>query len=302
MDEQTQEPADGAGAADDFEQGPNRLISDEEKDVPVEDAAEQPSQGQESPECIHSADEPADGNEAPEEQDISAAVEAVLFATDTPLTAAKIAQVTKAPTQRAVKEVIAALNIKYEQMACAFRIEGVAGGYQMLTQPQFSDVLGKLFRVRSETKLSAAALETLSIVAYRQPILRADIESIRGVASGEMLRSLMDRQLVKIVGRAEVLGRPMLYGTTRRFLEIFGLASLEDLPRVEELRGGNKSAPQASPAAASEPSPTAAEPADAELPPASSDQPAQQTASEQDASWGSAESNTAPDDAELRAE
>ena len=274
MDEQIQEPAEGAGAADDFEQGPNRLISDEEKDVPVEDAAEQPSQDQESPEGSP-ADESA-SDEAAEEQDISAAVEAVLFATDTPLTAAKIAQVTKAATQRAVKEVIAALNAKYEQMACAFRIEGIAGGYQMLTQPQFSEVLGRLLRVRSETKLSAAALETLSIVAYRQPILRADIESIRGVASGEMLRSLMDRQLVKIVGRAEVLGRPMLYGTTRRFLEIFGLASLEDLPRVEELSGGNKPTAQTTAATASEPSSVTAEPAGIQLPSASSDQPAQE--------------------------
>ena len=85
-------------------------------------------------------------------------------------------------------------------------------------------------------RLSQAALETLAIVAYRQPILRADVEAIRGVASGEVLRGLMDKQLVKIVGRAEVIGRPMLYGTTRRFLEIFGLKRIEDLPRVEELR------------------------------------------------------------------
>jgi segregation and condensation protein B len=92
--------------------------------------------------------------------------------------------------------------------------------------------------VKKDSRLSQAAMETLAIVAYRQPILRADIESIRGVASGEVLRGLLERQLVKIVGRAEVIGRPMLYGTSKRFLEVFGLASLDDLPRVEELRSG----------------------------------------------------------------
>ena len=113
----------------------------------------------------------------------------------------------------------------------------------MLTLPQYREVLGRLHKARSESKLSQAALESLAIVAYRQPILRADVEAIRGVASGEVLRTLMEKQLVKIVGRAEVIGRPMLYGTTRRFLDVFGLGSIEDLPRVEELRGGDKEAP-----------------------------------------------------------
>jgi len=99
-------------------------------------------------------------------------------------------------------------------------------------------VIGRLFKNKSDSKLSQAAMETLAIVAYRQPILRADIEAVRGVASGEMLRSLMDKNLVKIVGRAEVLGRPMLYGTTRQFLEVFGLNGIDDLPNVEALRAG----------------------------------------------------------------
>ena len=118
----------------------------------------------------------------------------------------------------------------------------------MLTRPEYHDVVRRLFKNKSDSKLSQAAMETLAIVAYRQPILRADIEAIRGVASGEMLRSLMDKNLVKIVGRAEVLGRPMLYGTTRRFLEVFGLNSLDDLPNVEALRGGRDAADQAKPA------------------------------------------------------
>jgi segregation and condensation protein B len=106
----------------------------------------------------------------------------------------------------------------------------------MMTRPEYHDVLARLLKVRSESRLTNAALETLAVVAYRQPIIRADIESVRGVACGDMLRKLMDKNLVKIVGRAEVLGRPMLYGTTRHFLEVFGLNSLDDLPNVEQLR------------------------------------------------------------------
>jgi segregation and condensation protein B len=177
---------------------------------------------------------------------VAAAVEAILFATDSPLALARVAQVAQV-SQRAVKTAIATLNERYRQAQCAFVIEEIAGGFQMLTLPEFHEVLSRLLKARSDSKLSQAAMETLSIVAYRQPILRADIESIRGVASGEMLRGLMERQLVKIVGRAEVVGRPMLYGTTKRFLEVFGLATLEDLPNVEELRAPAKPAMTAPP-------------------------------------------------------
>jgi segregation and condensation protein B len=106
----------------------------------------------------------------------------------------------------------------------------------MLTLAPYSHWLRKMLRAREDTKLSAAALETLAIVAYKQPIIRADIEAIRGVAAGEVLRSLMYKGLVKITGRAEVIGRPMLYGTTRKFLEVFGLNALKDLPKSEELK------------------------------------------------------------------
>jgi segregation and condensation protein B len=106
----------------------------------------------------------------------------------------------------------------------------------MLTLSPYNRWLGKLLRARSDSKLSPAALETLAVIAYKQPVIRADIEAIRGVAAGEMIRGLMYKGLVKIVGRAEVLGRPMLYGTTKKFLEIFGLNSLKDLPKVEELK------------------------------------------------------------------
>ena len=165
-----------------------------------------------------------------------ACIEALLFASDSPLSAGRLAQAAGTTGQAPVKQAVETLNARYEAAGAAFTIEAIAGGFQMMTRPQYNDVLRRLKRAKADSKLSQAALETLAIVAYRQPILRADVEAIRGVACGEVLRGLLDKQLVKIVGRAEVIGRPMLYGTTRRFLEIFGLKDLDDLPRVEELR------------------------------------------------------------------
>ncbi|MHC4528982.1 MAG: SMC-Scp complex subunit ScpB [Planctomycetota bacterium] len=135
-----------------------------------------------------------------------------------------------------VRQHIKNLNEKYQSNNSAFRIEQIAGGYQMLTLSPYNYWLKKLLRARSDSKLSPAALETLAIIAYKQPVMRADVEAIRGVAAGEVIRSLCYKGLVKIVGRAEVLGRPMLYGTTKKFLEIFGLNTLKDMPKVEELK------------------------------------------------------------------
>ncbi|MCP4798012.1 MAG: SMC-Scp complex subunit ScpB, partial [Phycisphaeraceae bacterium] len=135
-----------------------------------------------------------------------------------------------------IREAIEALNADYEAANRSFRIERVAGGLQVLTLPDYAADIARLKGVRQQSRLSQAALETLAIIAYRQPILRADLESIRGVASGEVLRGLMERRLVRIAGRAEEVGRPMLYGTTREFLEVFGLATLDDLPQAKELR------------------------------------------------------------------
>ena len=176
---------------------------------------------------------------AQEDQDIEltveSVVEAVLFASDEPLSAARLGNVVEADTKQ-VRQHIDNLNEKYRASQNAFRIEQIAGGYQMLTLSPYNHWLKKLLRVRSDTKLSAAAMETLAIIAYKQPVIRADIEVIRGVAAGEVIRSLAYKGLVKIVGRAEVLGRPMLYGTTKKFLEVFGLNTLRDLPKIEELK------------------------------------------------------------------
>ncbi len=117
------------------------------------------------------------------------------------------------PVQQ-IRGAIGRLNAGYEQTGRAFRIVQVAGGHQIMTQPEHGDVLARLRGDRQLSKLTPAALETLAIIAYRQPVLRADLEAIRGVACGEVLRGLLERRLVRIVGRAEELGRPMLYGTT----------------------------------------------------------------------------------------
>ena len=163
-------------------------------------------------------------------------VEAVLFAADAPLPAGKLAQIVGVGDAREMKKHVAELNEGYEQRGHSFRIEEIAGGFQMLTLPAYNTWLTKLVRARNDARLSPAALETLAIVAYKQPVLRAEIEDIRGVQCGEVVNRLREMNLVKIVGRAEDLGRPMLYGTTKRFLEVFGLASLEDLPQVEQLK------------------------------------------------------------------
>ncbi len=169
------------------------------------------------------------------EPTVESVVEAVLFTSDEPLTDTRLADIVEV-TAKQVRRCIEALNEKYKTGNNAFRIEQIAGGYQMLTLSPYNHWLKKLLRARSDSKLSSAALETLAIVAYKQPVLRADIEVIRGVAIGEILRSLMYKGLVKIVGRAELVGRPMLYGTTKKFLEVFGLNSLKDLPKVQELK------------------------------------------------------------------
>lgn len=162
-------------------------------------------------------------------------VEAVLFASDEPLSVERLAKIVEIRT-RQIRRHIKNLNDKYKAGGNAFRIEQIADGYQMMTMSPYNRWLKKLLRVRSDSKLSPAALETLAIIAYKQPVIRADIEAIRGVMVGEIVRGLMFKGLVKIVGRAEVLGRPMLYGTTKKFLEVFGLNSLKDLPKIEELK------------------------------------------------------------------
>jgi segregation and condensation protein B len=127
------------------------------------------------------------------------------------------------------------LNAIYEQHERAFRIVEIAGGYQFATRSEYSDYVARLFKEKSRRRLSGAALESLAIVAYKQPVSKADVENIRGVNCDEVLKSLLEKNLITITGRAEAVGRPLLYGTTVDFLRHFGLHSLQDLPRAREI-------------------------------------------------------------------
>ena len=179
--------------------------------------------------------------------EISQVVEAVLFTTDTPLSLGKLADsVGDGATHDDIKQAIAELNEKYEANGLTFRVEAIARGYQLLTQPAYDPWLRRMARKAGQSRLSKAALETLAIVAYRKPIIRADIEAIRGVAVGDGINRLRELGLVKIVGRAEVVGRPLLYGTTKKFLDVFGLADLKDLPQVEAFQVAKVAEPAAS--------------------------------------------------------
>ncbi|MGD2108997.1 MAG: SMC-Scp complex subunit ScpB [Phycisphaerae bacterium] len=173
------------------------------------------------------------GDESRPEIRTEAIVEALLFATDQPLSAGKIADILGIGDAGDVRRHISALNERYAEAGTSFRIEAVAKGFQMLTGSVYDPWVGKLHKARSDSRLSPAALETLAIVAYRQPVLRADIEAVRGVAVGDMLVRLREMNLIRIVGRAEELGRPLLYGTTSKFLEVFGLSSIKDLPKLD---------------------------------------------------------------------
>ena len=205
----------------------------EEADVPADRNGEIPPEAPDG--VVDDAGEAEGSDEAVETPVNLPLLEALLFSTHHPLTAGRLAELLDLGSTKPVRKGIKELNGQYESSGRAFRIEQVAGGFQILTLPEFGDHLKKLHQREADAKLTKAALETLSIVAYKQPILRADVEAIRGVACGETIRSLMEKHLVKIAGRAEEPGRPILYGTTKRFLELFGLNSLKDLPQPDAL-------------------------------------------------------------------
>ena len=162
-------------------------------------------------------------------------VEALLFASDAPLSAGDIALIDERLDEDTVEAVVQQLREEYESQERAFTIYDIAGGYQLLTRPEFAPYLERFDTVPQQTRLSAPALEVLAVIAYRQPIGRNEVEEIRGVGSQGVLKTLQDRSLIDVVGRSEGLGRPLLYGTTPKFLEHFGFRSLDDLPRPEDL-------------------------------------------------------------------
>lgn len=207
----------------------------EERIEATEAPAPEPAETPDASEAAEAMATPPEDDALATQTTVASVVEAVLFASDEPVTVAKLAGIVEC-TPKQIRTSVETLNSQYKEQNRAFRIEQIAGGLQMLTLPYYDHWLRKMIKVRADNKLTPASLETLAIVAYKQPAIRADIEAIRGVASGEMLRNLMVKGMVKMVGRAEIVGRPMQYGTTKKFLECFGLNSLKDLPQIEELK------------------------------------------------------------------
>lgn len=180
--------------------------------------------------------------------------EALILAAPEPISAQRLGEIVPGARAAAVREIVDELNAGYAEARRAFEIVEAAGGYQVRTRGEFAPYLQQTLGNRP-LRLSQAALETLAVIAYRQPVTRAEVEHVRGVDVGAVLRSLLERRLVRIAGHREVAGRPMLYGTTRRFLEVFGLARIEDLPTLRDLQ---EFAPPEAPAAAAPAAPAAA--------------------------------------------
>ncbi len=162
-------------------------------------------------------------------------VEALILASPEPLAARRIAEAMERTTPRKVAQAVAELNNRYLAAGTAFRIRELAGGYQFYILPEFTGYVEELCTRRRKTRLTRAALETLAIVAYRQPVTRVSIEYIRGVTSDGVIHTLLEKGLIAIKGRAKTVGKPLQYGTTNEFLKYFELSSLEDLPRMSEI-------------------------------------------------------------------
>ena len=172
--------------------------------------------------------------EIPEFQ-AAAILEALLFSSEEPLAASRLREFAPELAATDIKKAVQALNEWYRESGRAFQVEEVAGGFQMFTLPQYAEYVERMYAKRQQNRLSPKALETLAIVAYKQPITRLEIEEIRGVNVDGVMKTLLSRNLITISGTASTPGNPFIYKTTRKFLEYFGLKSLKDLPRLKEL-------------------------------------------------------------------
>ena len=164
-----------------------------------------------------------------------AALEALLFSSDEPLSLTLLSEALEAEPER-VAEALRELEAQYRERGAGVEVREIAGGHLLVTRSEHAEAVGRLLRGRKRVRLSRAALETMAIVAYKQPVTKVEIEAIRGVDSGAVLTTLLERNLITIRGRSKVVGRPLLYGTTPEFLDYFGLKDLTELPRPEELR------------------------------------------------------------------
>ncbi len=173
--------------------------------------------------------------EALSDDELVQAISALVFASPEPLATGRLVTLLERPKPQRVAEALIEIQGRLEQAGLPLQMREIAGGWRLMTAPEQNESVARLVKTRKNEKLSPAGLETLAVVAYRQPVTKADIEAIRGVQCGPMLRNLVDRGLAKVVGRADVPGGPLEYGTTKEFLDRFGMASLKDLPRDGEL-------------------------------------------------------------------
>ena len=209
-----------------------------EGDAPAEtasapDASNAPSSP--APEAAASAEDRERTSAEVSDEELEREVAALLFASPEPLSESKLAALLDGTPQVRVRLVLDALARRLSASGLPWELRVIAGGWQLYTVEALADTVGRLSKVRKDEKVSPAGLETLAIVAYRQPVTKGEIEAIRGVQVGPILRTLVDRGLVKVAGRSDDPGRPLLYGTTKKFLDSFGLGSLDDLPRDGEL-------------------------------------------------------------------
>lgn len=199
-----------------------------------------------SPVAEAGADEPGLAPEAPSpeglgagdqlsDEELRSAVAALVFASPEPISMRRILELLERPERARVLAALDDLGARLAASGLPYELREIAGGFQILTRAELGEIVQRLFKARRAERISAAALETLAVVAYRQPVSKAEIEAIRGVQAGPILRTLIERGLVRVTGRADVPGHPLQYGTTREFLERFGLASLTELPRDAEL-------------------------------------------------------------------
>ncbi|CAB5101466.1 Segregation and condensation protein B [Olavius algarvensis associated proteobacterium Delta 3] len=168
------------------------------------------------------------------DDDIKYIIESLLFVADEPLTIDRMRAVLNVTERAPIREALQALEDEYQARGGGFHLKAVAGGYQLRTRSEYKDWIKTLIQPKPP-RLSKAALETLATIAYKQPVIRSDIEHIRGVDCGGVLRMLLKRKMIRVLGRKEIPGRPLIYGTTRQFLEVFDLQDLKDLPTPKEI-------------------------------------------------------------------
>ncbi len=223
---------------------PDSSLETSEEIATVEPTVDPHAEAEQNSESATAAGQPSQAEAAADgaqesshwsEDQLERAVAAVLFASSEPLSNARIADGLGHTTPAHVAAAIDRVSLRLVNSGLPFQLVAIAGGWQIFSAPDMADVVAGFSKARREDKVSPAALETLAVVAYRQPVTKAEIEAVRGVQAGPILRALVDRGLVKIAGRSDDPGHALLYGTTRKFLDTFGLADLADLPRDAEL-------------------------------------------------------------------